>query len=553
MRGRFLVVAVLLALVLTLAISAAPSPKPLAAAFSVLVPLSFGISPKVPPSQAFYLQEGATVVAQNGDAATGATLLRANFTARSSPYSTGYELNGLSDSGDWYQALVEVNWPGCGAGIAFAYEIWNAAGTTSAPSCALGVTLTPGDIAEITIELNCASGGTGSYCMTFRDVTTAQTATASGTQPDSGGTRFANLATASDANGYFTGPMTEVVDSAASSCKSYASLPRIDYVLGNRSLAPTSYLPWSDEFEVTNSGTTLCYGHGGFVTNVSGSPLSAYAEVSGGSSYGPHWVAGQDWSAVPGTAGGWRFQTDVKPMNATVSLSRSTADVGQTVAAGGSASGGTPPYTCAWNAGGAAVLGTACSTAITVSSAGSFPIHAYVVDSNLDYAEGQASVDTSPAPTVALAASASSVLLGKSLTLTPTVTGGLGPFAVNWTGLPPGCAPTTTVGNLTCTPTAAGTYIVTVAATDANGARAGGVVVLTVDAGILGAPTPLVSALIAVLVIAVVVGFLLLAYVRRKPPPLATPPPVPTVPPPPPPAPPTQPLPPPPPPPRPGP
>ncbi len=531
-----------LVLLLVASIGTTAVPPPAATRGPALVPRSFGISPLAPPgSTAFYLQEGATIAAQNGLAATQPSILRMNLTVVASPYATGYELNGLSDSGDWYQALVTVNWPGCPSGFSFAYEIWDAAGATAAPSCSFGGSPSAGDAVTVTIELNCAKLGAGSYCLTFEDVTTGQNATASGTQPDAGGTGFVNLPVPADANGYFTGPMTEVVDTTGSSCLGYSAMPRVEYVIGNRSLAPTAYLPWSDQFRVTNSGTTACYASEGRVTDVSGTPLSSYSEASGGSALGPHWVAGQDWSAVPGTSGGFRLQTDVTPMNGTVSLSRSTADVGQAVTASGTVTGGAAPITCSWIAGGTVTNTTICSARLTVTSAGTFPIQVYFIDANRNYAGAQTTVDVSAAPSMQLAASSASVLLGKSLTLTPTIAGGLAPFNVAWSGLPPGCNGTAELANLMCTPTAAGTYLVTASATDANGMTVTSLLLVNVDAGILGAPTPVaVTAIIAGLVVAVVIAFLLLARSRRKrSPPLPMGPA--TLPPPPPPAPPNEP------------
>ncbi len=527
LSGRRFPIAGVVVLLLVASVGTTAVALPAAASGPALVPRPFGISPLAPPgSTAFYLQEGATIAAQNGLAATEPSILRVNLTVVASPYATGYELNGLSDSGDWYQALVADNWPGCPSGFSFAYEIWDAAGATAAPSCSFGVSPSGGDAVAVAIELNCAALGAGSYCLTFEDVTTGQNATASGTQPDSGGSRFVNQAVPANANGYFTGPMTEVVDVTAPSCGGYPALPAVDYVIGNRSFAPTSYIPWSDEFKVANSGTVACYAYAGVVTGVSGTPLTAYTEASGGAVFGPHWVAGQDWSAVPGASGGWRFQTDVTPMNGTVSLSRSTADVDQAVTASGTVTGGAAPITCSWIAGGTVTNGSTCSARLTITSTGSFPIQVYFIDANRDYAGAQASVDVSAAPSIQLAASSASILLGKSLTLSPTITGGLGPFSLSWSGLPPGCSATAEAANLTCTPTAAGTYLVTASATDANGMTVTGLVLLTVDAGILGAPTPLaVTVIIAVLIVAVVTAFLVLAQLRRK---RSPPPPPPT-------------------------
>lgn len=74
-------------------------------------------------------------------------------------------------------------------------------------------------------------------------------------------------------------------------------------------------------------------------------------------------------------------------------------------------------------------------------------------------------------PSVTVAASSTSVDMGKSTTLTATVSGGSGGFSYTWAGLPTGCS-SSSVASLPCTPTATGTFLASVTVKDSNGLSA---------------------------------------------------------------------------------
>ncbi len=535
MAGRSLGVAVLIVLVAVVSVfGAAGHTIAVAPSVPAFAPLSGGPAPLPARGAVWYMQEGATVAANNGLTLIEPSVLTATFTVRSSPYSTGYELNGLSDSGDWYQAIITDNWPGCLPGFGFADEEWNATGFSVGVNCSLTVAIAAGDAVSLQIELNCAGLGPGSYCMTVTDVTRGTSATITGSQPDPAGTRFVNLDTPANRNGYFTGPMTEVIDTAASGCLAYTSLPQIDYVIGNGSVAPSAYIPWSDEFGLTNSGTISCYQHFDAITTVPATPVSLYLEATGGSAYGPHWEAGQDWSAVPGASGGWRFQTDVSPLSLSLSLQPTSVDVGQNATATGTPSGGQTPYRCEWTVAGTALTTTACTTIVPAWSPGPEIVHAYVVDGDRDYAEAQGTLTVISLLSVSLVTNPTAVTLGQTYTIQASVSGGHGPFNATWQGLPLGCAapPSAAPGNVTCTAAAPGRFVVNVSVTDANhNVAAGSVLVVVTLTPMTPPPTgsgPSANALeataILLIILVVVVVALLLARRGRQPPPMMPPP-----------------------------
>jgi hypothetical protein len=174
------------------------------------------------------------------------------------------------------------------------------------------------------------------------------------------------------------------------------------------------------------------------------------------------------------------FVVDALPTTTTPSPNPVSVDAGQSVTFTTTASGGSGgPYTYTWST--LAGLGCAASTAgsITCSAPtdGSYSISVYVTDSNGGISAtatltsfvvyGIPVTTTQPTPSL----SSGGIDVGQSVTFTTTAGGGSGGYLFTWLQSDPGfgCVVASTGNTLVCTPTAAGTYYVTVNATDSNG------------------------------------------------------------------------------------
>ncbi len=185
----------------------------------------------------------------------GFTSIEYNVTAveQTDPTSgTGpaYLLDGLSNTGYWYQVGVSWNWaPGStpGTGFAMSYEAFDSTGASVFPSNGYGGLssfsgpVNAGDV----ILLNLYFSSAGSVVMLAEDTDTGASAMESYTS--AGGTYFAGLpGSMSNANGFFTGLMTEWYHGAPY----YANEEEAIY--SNPGFALTSGWMWMDEFDVSN-------------------------------------------------------------------------------------------------------------------------------------------------------------------------------------------------------------------------------------------------------------------------------------------------------------
>lgn len=154
-----------------------------------------------------------------------------------------------------------------------------------------------------------------------------------------------------------------------------------------------------------------------------------------------------------------------------------TVDLGQSVTLYSAASEGTPAYTYQWYSG----ISSTCSLDAAIAGATS-PTYAASPTTSTEYcyavtdhAHAPSTVDSTAVlvtvtadPTVqAPTASVGSVDLGQAVTFSVVASGGSGGFSYAWPGLPPGCGSTS--ASFTCHPGQAGTYTITVQATDSNG------------------------------------------------------------------------------------
>lgn len=425
-----------------------------------------GVRPRPAQGDEFYTQEGATVAQMNGSS-TGVARLTEFVRLRTSPYSTAYELNGLTNSGDWWQVTVGDNWPGCTSGFEELSEIWGDVDNGQPIDCSPNVTLSSGDLIELSLSFHSGNG-----CLGLTDVTTAKNYTYCVSQPDSGGTQWVFLNSASNAYGYYTGPMTEVINLTAASCPDNLYTPRMEYLDPNGTRV-TEYTPWSDEFDAATGST--CYGSSNGEQTISpGDPASYYVDTASGTGYGPHWVGGQNYSLVNSTYG-FRFETDAVPFTA-VSLAGSPA----TLTAGSVAhfnltlAGGSPAYRALWSVNGVAQPLGPTSWNWTSGRTGHYTFVAYGVDSdNSVGGPSNSVVVTVPGPLSLSginATPAAGIDVGASVNFTVGIAGGFGYYVITWSGLPTGCLPGNS-SKLACAPSDFGRFNVSVQVRDENGSH----------------------------------------------------------------------------------
>ncbi len=164
-------------------------------------------------------------------------------------YGPGYLLNGVTDGGYWYQIGISYDWPGnvgYSPGWAVNYEVWDNTGNSIFP------TNGGGGLANLTGPVN---GGDkvllslyfsgGQVQMTVKDWNTGAT----GSEPYAAfGSTFVGVTGApADANGYFTGPMTEWYHVNPY----YATDRAVTYDNPKQTL--TSADVWADEFDANTS------------------------------------------------------------------------------------------------------------------------------------------------------------------------------------------------------------------------------------------------------------------------------------------------------------
>ncbi len=122
----------------------------------------------------YYMQEGATIeqecfsgVTGSCTAYAGSSSIYEDVVVQDSPYSTGYELNGLTNTGDWYQAVILLNWGG--TGLNTAEEVWNSAGeSVYAPGFAYPE-IAIGDDVELGLFISQSGPTVGDGCMSAAD------------------------------------------------------------------------------------------------------------------------------------------------------------------------------------------------------------------------------------------------------------------------------------------------------------------------------------------------------------------------------------------------
>ena len=181
-------------------------------------------------------------------------------------------------------------------------------------------------------------------------------------------------------------------------------------------------------------------------------------------------------------------------MTPSFTVSRTALDVGQSVGFSASVSGGTGIYTYTWGTlpAGCATANTALLTCTPASvGSGTFATTVTVTDSNgVGLISTAVTLTVSADPTVSTpSATRMSLDVGQSTSLSATAANGTGlPSTYAWAGLPGGCSSSDSLA-ITCVPTQAGTYSVTVSIQDSNGFNVSSVPLTLTISSRLNAPT----------------------------------------------------------------
>lgn len=213
--------------------------------------------------------------------------------------------------------------------------------------------------------------------------------------------------------------------------------------------------------------------------------LSGWSELSLPSTpYGPLPTVGSalvvaEGGALEAVAGSQRLTTGVAAWTlgsalalGPVGASSTPAEVGTAVTVSAAVAGGSSYATFAFSA-----LPPGCGTPTGASvvcvpqTAGLYPLSLGAYDpATRSAASASGALDVVPALFAAgLSASPGVVDLGMSVALTLAARGGVDPMSVSFSGLPPGCAASSSALYLTCVPTAAGSYRITGTVADALG------------------------------------------------------------------------------------
>src|SRR5579875_1125330 len=180
------------------------------------------------------------------------------------------------------------------------------------------------------------------------------------------------------------------------------------------------------------------------------------------------------------------------PPTVALEVSKSVTDVGRTVELRLVVSEGTPPYLYGYT--GLPFGCTSQNAAVvncTPEETGAYSVMGAVTDAEGSVRSASVNLMVNGDPSVQLTSSRGSLDEGQTVELKAAVVGGTGPFDWSYEGLPPGCR-SVDAANLTCRPTAPGSYRVEVVVNDSVGVEVRGSVTfgvwppLTVELGRVG-------------------------------------------------------------------
>jgi hypothetical protein len=207
-------------------------------------------------------------------------------------------------------------------------------------------------------------------------------------------------------------------------------------------------------------------------------------------------------TASTGTGCSFTVSAAPTPTISSFTVSPSTIALGGTTFVNTTAAGGTPPYSYAYTGLPPGCVGAdRASLTCAPTSTGIYSIGVTVTDarSQTASASGTLTVTLPPdlGPTIgSFTISPATIPLGGTTYLNATVSGGVSPYSYAYSGLPAGCTGAD-AEQLTCAPSAAGSYSVTLAVTDADGKTASASASFTVTATAPQGEAPVIGTITA--------------------------------------------------------
>jgi hypothetical protein len=178
-----------------------------------------------------------------------------------------------------------------------------------------------------------------------------------------------------------------------------------------------------------------------------------------------------DSNGYSASSGSLNYTVYSDPTVSTPTSNRSSSDIGQSLNLSVTASSGSGGYSYRWSSlpSGCSSL-NASSLVCTPTSVGTFTVSVVLKDSNLVSALTASNLTVvvlSDPTTSTPIANRSSADVGQAVALSTTAGSGSGSYTFTWTGLMPGCGGLT--ASISCRPTSAGEFFVTVVVKDTNG------------------------------------------------------------------------------------
>jgi outer membrane protein assembly factor BamB len=208
------------------------------------------------------------------------------------------------------------------------------------------------------------------------------------------------------------------------------------------------------------------------------SSLSCQPEQEGG------FLVTANWTNTTGAAGTIPLPklTVDPPLTAAVNVTPTIGAPNLTIEYRAVFSGGTPPYQARWTFGAAGRSGLSNGSAM-LGGPGPYLVEFNGSDGGGGTVHGAVSVTVVRAFEVASTLPFLGGEVGRPLNLTVTSQGGLGPFSVEWVGLPTGCDSSDSL-TIECVPTSPGVYPVEADAVDALGEQSQATLTVDVAVGI---------------------------------------------------------------------